>query len=216
MCRSRKRAIPYVNPTLNTSFLYGYGQVTQLFHPSFLPPPKHSLVIGCGVVLLSCSQRRTWRSKGSTLWNQSAYKRPSNVYSFLWSVICSQCSEVERGPSPSSATACWRVITSLGLSFPFFFRWQSEQLSHNIWHSSRRARDSLSVARPLEGFGQTFKIRQGSLLNAPQKLSFQLLPSSSGTGVSLLGRKMRHARLGLLCSPSPVNAKASLPVKIFE
>lgn len=81
MCRSRKRAIPYVNPALNISFLCGYGQVTQLFHPSFLPPSKHSLVIGCGAVLLSCSQRRTWRSKRSTLWNQSAHKRPSNVYS---------------------------------------------------------------------------------------------------------------------------------------
>lgn len=34
------------------------------------------------------------------------------VQFFLWSVICCQRFEVERGRSHSSATACWRIITS--------------------------------------------------------------------------------------------------------
>lgn len=34
--------------------------------------------------------------------------------------------------------------------------------------------------------------------------------------MSQLGRDSRHAGPELLCSPSPVNAKASLSVKIFE
>lgn len=45
---------------------------------------------------------------------------------FLWPIISSQCLRSAAGRRHSSATACWRTITSLGLSFPLA-RQHSEQ-----------------------------------------------------------------------------------------
>lgn len=50
---------------------------------------------------------------------------------FLWPVISSQCLGAVGGPRHSSATACWRTITPLGLSFPLA-QWQSEQLGRCV------------------------------------------------------------------------------------